>query len=493
MSVYRIALFLAFVSSSVLADLKPSTMFGDGMVLQREMPVPVWGKAAPGEQVTVEFAGQSKSAKADTEGRWQITLDPLTASAKGATMRIAGKTEVSFADVLVGEVWICSGQSNMQMGYGGVPELKALLPEAQKRPIRHFAVTTFVSFEPMENCRGKWSTQPASSAVAFGFSYYLQELLQVPVAVIQTCWGSSSIEGWMPRDMGEQLPHFGEIMKKFDTNDREKVSRLLNDAKTHPKGAPRCWASKDNIYLRTRPNILFNAMLHPVAPLATRGLAWYQGEANGREPEQYAVSLPAWVKRLRAHWGRDDFHFLAVMLPGFGRVFGGENRDAEFANNFSWAWFREAQMGVLELPHTGVANTIDLGDAKNIHPRDKEPIGKRLALLAARDVNGQAIAAQGPTFSGMLVDGSTVVISFSEAKGLKTSDGAAPAQFWLAGEDRKWHRATAEIQGETVLLRAKPVSAPVAVRYAFAGFPKVNLINDAGLPVYPFRSDTWAR
>jgi sialate O-acetylesterase len=140
-----------------------------------------------------------------------------------------------------------------------------------------------------------------------------------------------------------------------------------------------------------------------------------------------------------------------------------------------------------------VATTIDLGDAKNIHPRDKEPIGKRLALLAARDVNGQAIAAQGPTFSGMLVDGSTVVISFSEAKGLKTSDGAAPAQFWLAGEDRKWHRATAEIQGETVLLRAKPVSAPVAVRYAFAGFPKVNLINDAGLPVYPFRSDTWAR
>lgn len=494
MRILFFVMLAALSSTPVLqAELKPSTMFGDSMVLQRGMPVPVWGKATPGQQVTVRFAGQSKSAKADDAGRWQVKLDPLKASSKGATLSISGKATLTFTDVLVGEVWICSGQSNMQMGYSGVPELKALLPDAQAKPIRHFAVTTFVAFEPIENCRGNWSTHPASSAVAFGLSYYLHEILQVPVAVIQTCWGSSSIEGWMPRDMSKQLPHYAEILKKFESNDRGRVTKLLNDAKTNPKGAPRCWASKDNIYLRTRPNILYNAMLHPLAPFATRGMAWYQGEANGRAPEQYGESLPAWVKRLRAHWGRDDFHFLAVMLPGFGRIYSGENKDAEFANNFSWAWFREAQMAVLDLPHTGVANTIDLGDASNIHPRDKAPIGKRLALLAARDVNGQAIEAQGPTYAGMSVDGDAVTVSFSHAGGLKTKDDAPLAQFWLAGKDRKWLRAKAEIKGEAVVLRAEGLTSPVAARYAFAGFPKVNLVNAAGLPAYPFRSDSWER
>jgi sialate O-acetylesterase len=396
-------------------------------------------------------------------------------------------------DVLVGEVWVCSGQSNMQMGHGGIPELKKLLPDAQKKPIRHYAVTTLVSFDPVENCVGGWSTQPASSAVAFGFSYHLHEKLQVPVAVIQTCWGSSSIEGWMPLDMTQKLPHFDAAMKKFETNDRARVQKLLDDATKHPRGAPRCWAGPDNIYLRTRPNILYNAMLHPIAPLATRGLVWYQGEANSRKPDLYAMSLPAWVARLREQWGRDDFHFLAVMLPGYGRISGGDNRDVEFPDNFSWAWFREAQMKVLELPNTDVVNTIDLGDAKNIHPSDKAPIGQRLALLAARDVNRQNVVAEGPRFTDIVASGSVVTVSFENAEGLKTNDGKAPAQFWLAGEDQEWLKAAAEIKGQTVVLRAEGLKQPVAVRYAFAGFPNVNLVNGAGLPAYPFRSDTWKR
>ena len=468
-------------------------MFGNGMVLQREMAVPVWGKASPDEKVTVRFAGQSKSAKADANGKWMIKLDALKASDKGATLTIEGKNTVTFTDVLVGEVWVCSGQSNMQMGYRGIPELAKLLPDAQKKPIRHYAVTTFVSFDPMENCKGGWSTQPASSAVAFGFSYYLHKQLNVPVAVIQTCWGSSSIEGWMPLDMTKQLPYFDAAMKTFETKDKTRVQKLLDDAAKDPKGAPRCWARNDNIYLRTRPNILYNAMLHPVAPYAARGLAWYQGESNSGKPDLYAQSLPVWVKRLRKQWDRDDFHFMAVMLPGFGRVFSGDNKDIEYPDNFSWAWFREAQMKVLELPNTGVANTIDLGDAKNIHPKDKAPIGQRLALLAARNINGKDVAPEGPRFKAMKVNGSVVTVSFENAKGLKTKDGKAPAQFWLAGKDQKWMKATAKIKGQAVVVSADGLKKPVAVRYAFAGFPQVNLVNGAGLPAYPFRTDTWER
>lgn len=483
---------LLAITLSAFAEVTPSTMFGDGMVLQREMPVPVWGRATAGETVTVSFAGQAKATKADADGKWRVALDPLDASSAGRAMTIAGKNSVTLQDVLVGEVWVCSGQSNMQMGYGGVPELKALYPKAQKLPIRHFAVTTFVAFEPQENVRGKWVTAPASSAVAFAFSYYLQQSLKVPVAVIQTCWGSSSIEGWMPLDMQDKLPHFAATMKGF-AKDRLRVQKLLDVAVAHPKGAPRCWAGKDNIFLRTRPNILYNAMLHPVAPYAARGMAWYQGEANGSQPELYAQSLPAWVTRLRQQWGRDDFHFLAVMLPGFGRLFGGKNKDPEFPDNFSWAWFREAQMKVLELPHTGVANTIDLGDASNIHPRDKAPIGQRLALLAARDVNGQAIEALGPRFEAMSGAADTITVTFANSAGLTTKDGGDPTQFWLAGDDRKWQKASATITSQAVQLRAEGLAKPVAVRYAFAGFPQVNLVNGAGLPAYPFRSDDWPR
>jgi sialate O-acetylesterase len=474
------------------AEVKPSSMFGHGMVLQRQMTVPVWGRAEPGERVTVTFAGQRQSVKAGPGGKWMVKLSPLKASARGAALTIAGTNKIVFTDVLVGEVWICSGQSNMQMGFNRVPELTTLLPAAKTQPIRHFAATTFVSFKPMENCRGQWRTTPATSAVAFGFSYRLHEALGVPVAVIQTCWGSSSIEGWMPLDMTGQLPHFAELMKKFEAKDKPRVTKLLSDAETNPRGAPRCWAGKDNIFLRTRPNILYNAMLHPIAPFAVRGMAWYQGEANSSRPELYAASLPAWVTRLRKHWGRDDFHFLAVMLPGFGRV-SGANRDVEHPDNRSWAWFREAQMSVLKLPHTGVANTIDLGDVKNIHPTDKAPIGRRLALLAARDVNGRKIDAEGPRFKSMAVNGSAVTIAFHHADGLKTKDGTPPTQFWLAGKDRKWRRAVATIQGKTVVAAAEGLKNPVAVRYAFAGYPKVNLMNGAALPAYPFRSDAWKR
>lgn len=458
--------------------IKLGSLIGDHAVLQREMPVPVWGWNKPDAQVTVEFGGQKKTATADKDGKWMVNLDPLKANAVPQEMTIndSAGNKLVLKDLLVGEVWICSGQSNMQYGWGkesqpmynwgGVPELAALVKDARTRPIRSFNVPTNVSLTPSENCEGKWATDVSGSAVAFGFSYFLQKKLDIPVAVIVTCWGSSSIEGWMPRDMAAQLPHFKAIMDAFDanTNVQGRVRAAMEKGIQH-----------GNVFVRQQPNLLYNAMLHPVIPYACRGMVWYQGEANAGKYAEYALSFPLWVERLRKEWGRDDFHLLAVMLPGYGDKF--------------WPWFREVQLGILKVPHTSVANTIDLGDEKNIHPADKAPICERLALLARRDVYGEGIEAQGPLFKSAAMKGNRVVIEFDHADGLKTTDGTAPKGFQLAGSDQNWHSATASIKGSTVELEAESLAAPTVVRYAFDGKPAVNLVNGANLPAYPFRTD----
>jgi len=458
-----------------------SPMFGDHAVLQRDMPVPVWGWGAPGTVVTVAFAGQQKTATSGEDGKWLVKLDPLAANSTPQEMLVSDSmgNQLALKDVLVGEVWICAGQSNMQYGWGseslpmfnwgGETNLAVLVPDARTRPIRSYHVSVDVSFAPKEKCKGKWSTDVSGSAVAFGFSYHLQKALDVPVAVIVSCWGSSSIEGWMPRELTGELPHFKAIMDAFDasSNTQSRVQAAI-DRGVQP----------GNVFIRKQPNIVYNAMLHPVIPYASRGMVWYQGEANAERPDQpgqYARSLPAWIKRLRTQWGRDDFHFLGVMLPGYG--------------NTIWPRFREVQLGVLQEPHTSVANTIDLGDEKNIHPADKAPIGERLALLARRDVYGEKIEAQGPVFKRATIEANRVVVEFDHAACLKTTDGAEPTGFQLAGNDRQWLPAATIIKGNTVELAAEGLAMPVFVRYAFTGKPAVNLVNEAGLPAYPFRTD----
>jgi sialate O-acetylesterase len=317
---------------------------------------------------------------------------------------------------------------------------------------------------PNKLCKGAWSTDVSGSAVAFGFSYYLQQKLNVPVGVVVTSLGSSRIEGWMPRELTAQLPHFKTIMENFDA-DQNGQNRLKAELEKGSKISSG----------RTQPNILYNAMMHPLIPYASRGLVWYQGESNASPKDAYAKSLPAWIKQLRKEWGRDDFHFLVVMLPGI--------------NSNAWPIFREFQMGVLELPHTSIANTIDLGDAKNVHPSDKAPICERLVLLARRDVYGETIEAQGPVFKSSAVNGNVVVIQLDHAEGLKTTDGATPTGFQLGEDGLTWHSAKAEIKGTTVEVSAEGLAAPKFVRYAFTGKPVVNLVNGAGLPAYPFRTD----
>lgn len=477
------ASYLFADENQVRPQLKPASMFSDHMVLQRDMPVPVWGTAGAGDTVTIAFGGHVVTAKANKSGRWKAELPVMKASYEGRSMTIKGSRTIVYKDILVGEVWVCSGQSNMQYGWGkksaynmynwgGDDDLAKLVEDAKKLPIRSFHVPVDASFSPKDNCKGTWSTAPSGSAVAFGFSYYLQKALDVPVGVIVTCWGSSSIEGWMPLDMTEGLPHFKTMMQELLTI--PSVTRVNKAIETGIRPG--------FVWLRKRPNLLYNAMLHPVIPYGCRGFLWYQGEANSGKPDLYAKSLPLWVKRLREEWGRDDLHFMAVMLPGFGKDNG--RPDAK-----SWAWFRDAQLKILAVPQTSVVNTVDLGDVKNIHPSDKEPICKRASLLAREEVYKEKILGMGPVFKTFTDDKGTVTIEFTHADGLKTNDGQAPKGFWLAGADGTWQPANAKIQHGKVLLTAENVPDPTACRYAFCGKPDVNLVNSKGLPAYPFKTD----
>ncbi|TWT72856.1 sialate O-acetylesterase [Allorhodopirellula solitaria] len=478
--------------------LTVASPFTDHAVLQRDSEVPVWGTAAAGSTVTVNFAGQTKTSLAGPNGRWKVLLDPMPANADPQVLQVSGPhSQISFSDVVVGEVWICSGQSNMQFSARAVPEIKGLIERAKN--IRSFEVKRTVAFTQQDRCEGEWVTTPPDSAVAFSFAYFLQASADVPVGILLTCWGSSSLEAWMPREMAESVPHFDVLMDEFDADieTRSRIAKILN--------GPKPWSNRDDIFLRRQSSILYNAMMHPLVPYACRGLVWYQGERNTQsmfgmleEPWfarnsgmlKYGDTLKLWMQRYRQEWGRDDLHFLVVMLPGYGKVLpGGPKGEAETPAAHSWAWMRESQLKALELPHTSVANTIDLGDATNVHPKDKLPVGQRLALLAERDTLGREVQARGPEMKRVEVQGDKLVIEFDHADSLKTTNGQAPTGFWLADESKEWRKATAELDGQTVVLRSPKLAMPLYVRYAFTGKPNVNLVNAAGLPAVPFRTD----
>ena len=419
----------------------------------------------------------------------------MPASHDPRTLTISGgnNDQIELSNIVVGEVWICSGQSNMQMGYSLIPEIKALTSSLGN--LRTFKVENTVSFTEQDRCEGKWLESPPDSAVAFSFAYFLEKSAGAPVGIIQASWGSSSLEAWMPRELTKTVPHFETMMAEFDADfeTRKKIKTILN--------GPKPWNRQDDIFLRRQTNILYNAMIHPLIPYGCRGLVWYQGERNtqsmhGMKKEpwysrnsgmlKYGNTLKAWMRQYRKEWQRDDFQFLIVMLPGYAKgIKGGpENPDTE-----SWAWMRESQLKALELPHAAVINTIDLGEINNIHPNDKLPIGKRLALFAGRDTLGKDIKAEGPVFKKVEAKGDRLVIHFDHAEGLKTLDGKEPAGFWIADGPQNWTKANTRLSKQTVILDSPELKKPLYVRYAFSGKPTVNLVNASEQPAYPFRTD----
>ena len=476
-----VAFFLLTSLTICAGDLRLAPLFQENMVLQRDQVLPVWGWGKAGSEVEVSLADKSAKTKVATDGSWKVELPGRAAGEKALKFSVkSGADSVSFKNVLMGEVWVCSGQSNMHMGWGGIPEIKKMTQGF--KGVRTFHVKQDVSFDEADTCDGSWQESVPGSAVAAAFAMNLQKAINVPVGIILTCWGSSSIEGWMPLDMAEKLPHFKKEMEAFQANDVEQVKAIK---------AKKKMSGKDNIFLRTRPNILYNKMMHPLIPYACRGIVWYQGEANTKGMEhmqQYGQTLPMWIERYRQEWGNDKLHFIPVMLPGFGRNFT-KGKSLDDVDAQTWAWMRDSQLKALTLENTSIANTIDLGDVKNIHPKDKAPIGERLALLARRDVLNEAILAEGPMFKAIEIKDKDVLINFSSAKGLKTKDGEEPKAFWICGDDKNWVQASAKIDGEKIVLSSDSVKKPKYVRYAFAAMPQVNLVNEAGLPACPFRTD----
>ncbi len=473
-------LFLAaaVAVSTAHADVSLPAVFSDDIVLQRGAKVPVWGWAAPGEEVSVSFAGQTQKTKADDKGDWKVQLDSMFEHADPSDLVVAGKNTLTVKNVLVGEVWLCSGQSNMQMTVNEAADAPKEIAQASHPQIRMFNVENIRATEPQKDTKGRWlvcdpANTPRFSAAAYYFGRKLHEELKVPVGLINTCWGGTRAEAWTSREALEQLPSARALLA-----DWEKRLKSFDPAKD--KEDP----NKTPHY----PAVLFNQMIAPLVPYAIRGAIWYQGESNQKRAQQYQELLPTMINDWRTRWGT-DFPFYLVQLAGFGN---GHAPATEAGVPDTWAELQEAQMlTAITLPHCGVAVANDIGDEKNIHPTNKQEVGRRLALWAlAKDYARQDVECSGPIFKGSKTDGKKVRIQFSHAKGLKARDGGELKGFQICGADQKWQWAKAKVEGGEVVAWSEQVAKPAGVRYAWASWsPQANLVNAAGLPASCFRTD----
>jgi sialate O-acetylesterase len=514
-------------AGEALADVRLPGIFGDGMVLQRDMAVPVWGWAKAGESVAVRFGGQEKSAAADGSGKWMVRLDAMPASGSPREMTVVGENTVTLKGVLVGEVWLCGGQSNMEVTVRDCFDFEAEQAAATNGAIRQIKVSGSMAAAPMEDLdasSGPWTRcSPATvgqfTAVGYFFARQIAKELDVPVGLINDDWGGTRIEAWTPAE-GFRLeaaePQIGEISRMVDSWNlateigrkayRRYLARLRDwipaaeaalAANQMPPPAPESPAPRPN---NSTPTLLFNAMIAPVIPYAIRGALWYQGESNGDEGLIYLHKMKALIGGWRQLWGEGDFPFYYVQLAAYLR-----SDPDKPAGGDGWARLREAQLLALAILNTGMSVTIDIGDAAdNIHPKDKQDVGKRLALWALARTYGKELAFSGPIYRGHIVAGGKVRISFDHADGgliageknglepVKEVRGGRLRWFAIAGRDKVWYWADAVIDGQTVVVSSAEVPAPVAVRYAFAMNPEgANLYNKAGLPASPFRTDDW--
>ena len=474
------------------ADVKPHSLCTDGMVLQQKMDVNIWGAADKGEKVTVSFRGKTASATADDHGRWRVSL-PSGAAGGPFPMSIAGNNKLDYTDVYVGEVWICSGQSNMQWSVSacdkGDQQLARETPP--NKQLRLFYVQRIPQATPVDDVvvqkvdkeGPNWTdAEPKTvmpfSAVAYFFGRDLQAALKLPVGLIHTSWGGTRAEAWTSRSVLDNHPLY--------------------------KGEAR--PEKPNANTAAA---LYNGMIYPLLNYRIKGAIWYQGESNAGKAYAYRELFPMMIQNWRRDWKQGDFPFYFVQLAPFTDVVK-EPRES------SWAELREAQTMTLKLPHTGMAVITDYGHERDIHPTPKRPVGERLSLAARAQTYGEKIVYSGPKFRKMKVDGGRAVLSFDDVGGglvakeleptnprennktgttgyaWRVKEGSTKAEltgFTACGTDKKFHNAKATIAVNNVIVTCDAVPNPIAVRYGWADHPLVNLFNQEGLPASPFRTD----
>jgi len=463
------------------------------------MKVPVWGRAAAGEKIVVKIAGQEAPATADAKGRWMVRLGPMKAGGP-FEMTVVGKTTLTIKDVLVGEVWLCSGQSNMAMTVRPCDNAKAEI-EASKdlSQIRHYRTGRTQSIIPSTRTGGRWQVCNEKSvgyftATGFFFGRKLHKELNVPVGLINSSVGGTSIRSWTNR-----LPlKPGVVEKKPDLDSPEVLKALAayNQAMGEWWTAYRA-ARKEKKAAPPRPKVpetlatayprhggLYNGMIYPLIPYAIRGATWYQGEADAWSAYRYRKQLPAMIRGWREAWGQGEFPFFLVQLPNY------KQPDAA-PKDAPWAVVRESQAKSLAVPNTAMAVTIDTALKGSLHPKYKQPVGQRLARCALATVYGQDVVYRGPTYDKMTADGGKVRIHFKHVGGGLVIKGDTLKGFAIAGEDRKWVWADAKIDGDAVIVGSDRVAKPVAVRYAWGLNPPCSLYNKDGLPAAPFRTDNW--
>lgn len=483
------------LASSAVPELTPAPLFGDHAVLQRDKPVPVWGAAGPGEKITVTFAGQSLSTTADAAGRWRVDLAPLSASAEPRDLVIAGSSRtVTLHDILVGEVWLASGQSNMERAMRLTYDAPIDIPGSVNYPlIRHFKTATTVADRPAASVAGAWElpgpeTTAGFTAVGYYFARDLLDLLRVPVGIVNSTVGGTPVEAWTEADALRADPAYPAVAARWRdgqgnaTTNKADYDRLLArwqaaQKENRPKGSP----SKVP-YPRPPLSGLYNGMIAPLVPYALRGAIWYQGEANVGRASEYQSLFASLIAGWRHAFGQDDFPFFWVQLANHAR----NDKDGTAV-----AELREAQTRTLALPATGQAVIVDIGHANDVHPRNKRDVGRRLARLALHRVYGLDLVDSGPVFASARREGAGYRVTFTGIAGGLSAPLRALTGFELAGADRVFHPAEAKIEGDAVLVTSAEVGDPVAVRYAWRNSPAAGLFNDEGLPAVPFRTDDW--
>ena len=499
---------LAFLclGASARADVIPAPLFTDHAVLQRDKPIPVWGTAAAGEKIAVIFAGQTFEATADAGGKWRVDLPSQPANAKPSDLVIKGNNTITLSDIVVGEVWLASGQSNMELSVKNTYDSAIDIPASANFPlIRHIKIQQKVSDTPLATAKGSWqvagpATTGAFTAVGYYFARDLYELLNVPVGIINSSWGGTQIEPWINAETLAGNPAFAPVGERWAQNVAaypERKAKFTADFAAWEAERDAAKAASAPFTKRApgqpglpsesaqKPSTLNNAMINPLVPYALRGALWYQGESNAGRANEYHALLSAMITSWRAQFGQGDFPFYWVQLANF-------TSKSPYDTETSWAFLREAQTQTLSLAHTGQTVTVDIGDSKDIHPRNKKDVGRRLARLALARDYGFKIADSGPVFAKAEREGAGFRVSFTATTGgLRSPLNTPLASFELAGEDKVFHPADAVLEKDTVLVTSAAVPAPVAVRYAWCNAPVASLCNGEGLPAVPFRSDTW--
>jgi sialate O-acetylesterase len=491
--------------SAVQAAVRFHPLFTDHAVLQQGKPVPVWGWADPGEAVRVEFGSLQAATVADDLGRWQVQLRPLKATAAPRTLRAIASNTAEVHDVVVGEVWICSGQSNMEWPLSRSHQPEADIQASANPLLRVFTVVKARSRVALPNFKEPekhlWKNAAPEavrdfSAVGYYFGRDLQASLGIPVGIIHTSWGGSPAEVWMSDDvLRDNHVYDRDILRPWVSQRRGNLPNFAKwDAEREAALAANQPFTKSPPWPGWTPSELYNAMIAPLLPYGLRGAIWYQGESNAGRAYEYRSLYADMIRNWRRDFAQPDFPFYAVQLAPWDK-----NRKRDFTEiaktpgESDWAELREAQTVASQaVGHAGVAVITDVGDKDDIHPTQKGPVGTRLSLLARRDVYAQRILAEGPVLASRNFEGDHVTLSFSQrGDGLKSADGGPLTGFAVAGSDRKWHWAQAEIVKGAVRVSCPEVPQPVAVRYGWSDYPIVNLVNSAGLPASPFRTDDW--